>query len=346
MKKFAFLVHPRISLKEDMGKVNPVFYALPETFLKKIIPLFPPVVGGEIKFAGSDETKGWVIWVTLSAEQMLSLPREKVFKKIFDAAMLAKKLGAEIIGLGELTSPLTHGGIDLVGKLDGMSITTGNSLTAATVIESVKNIAQIKKIDLQKEKIAIVGAAGSIGRGVAAFFIRIGQSLILVERANKISELSAHLSLSKDSRVELSSEISRIKEAKIIIVVTSSTESLIKSEYLRKDAIIYDITQPKNTSPEVLKERPDVTLVDGGIIDTPRIDYGVSIGLKKHQAYACLAETVIFGMESIGENYVGFTKDETISRMTELYNKHREDFTVNIQQSFGRDLDDDLKLQR
>lgn len=329
-----------------MGKVNPIFYLMPEWFLEKIIPMFGPVVGGEIKFTDSRETIGWVIWVTLSAKQMMTFPRDKVFKKIYDSALLAKKMGAEIVGLGELTSPLTHGGIDLENKLGSIAVTTGNSLTAATVIKSIMDIAKIEKINLEKEKIAIVGAGGSIGRGVSSFFIRNNQSLILVDKAEKIEELSRNLPLLPNGKTELYSEISKINDAKIIIVATSSTDSLIKQEYLGRDAIIYDITQPKNTSPKILEQRPDVKIIDGGIINTPRIDYGVSIGLKKNQAYACLAETVICAMEDVNENYVGFTKDETIAKMMELHGKHEHDFLMNIRQSFGRELDENLKLQK
>jgi predicted amino acid dehydrogenase len=346
MKKVAFLVHPRGSLKEDMGKVNPIFYLFPESFLKKIIPLFPPVVGGKIKFMDSGEAAGWIIWVTLSAEQMMTFPKAAVFKKILDAAKLAKKMGAEIIGLGELTSPLTHGGIDLFGKLDGVVVTTGNSLTAAMVIKSVQSIAKIKKMNLSSEIMAIVGAGGSIGRGVASFFIRDKQPLILIDKENKLLELKNILPLPGDGTVVFSSDISKIKEAKIVIVATSSTESLIKPEYLGNNSVVYDITQPKNTSPEILRERPDVTIVDGGIIDTPRIDYGVDIGLKKNQAYACLAETMICGMEEVDENYTGFAGDETISKMMEFYARHRQDFIININQSFGQDLDENLELRK
>jgi len=78
MKKFAFLIHPRASLKEDMGKVFFLFKLLPEMFLEWMVKHLDPMLRGKVIFSGSKEIAGWIVVVPLSARQFFSLPREFV----------------------------------------------------------------------------------------------------------------------------------------------------------------------------------------------------------------------------------------------------------------------------
>ncbi|PIP22788.1 MAG: shikimate dehydrogenase [Candidatus Nealsonbacteria bacterium CG23_combo_of_CG06-09_8_20_14_all_39_17] len=336
MKKFAFLIHPRASLREDMGKVFPLFKFLPEKFLEWMVKCLNPMARGKIIFSGSKEVAGWIIVVPLSARQFFSLPRDFVVKKIIKAVEMAKKMGVEVVGLGELTSPVTHGGENLKAKIDGVAITTGNSLTAAIAVKVIEKINNIRSLDIVKEKIAIIGAGGSVGKGASFLLAQKGASLILVEKEEKIEALKKIFSSYANVRVE--KDISFIKEAEIVVVTTSSTEQIIKSDYLKQGAIVYDITQPRNTSPDILTERKDVTIIDGGVIDTPKIDYGMNIGLKKNQAYACLVETMICAMEGDGESHTGYTTPESARKMFSLMGKYQDYFKINISQSFGKSL--------
>ena len=342
IKKFAFLVHPRISAREDMGKVFYPFYFVPETILQKMIPHFNPIVGGRVKLLDKKEIIGWIIWIPLLGKQFYSLPKDFVFKKIINAIEMSIELGAEIVGLGEFVSSITHGGEDLIGKVNDILITNGNSLTAGVISKAIEKISEIKIINLMNEKIAIVGAGGSVGRGVSLLLAEKGIPLILIEKAEKVDELKKFFS--PFNNVFIKNEISSIKDAKIIVVTTSATVQIIKPEYLKEGAVIYDITQPRNTSPDILKERKDVIIIDGGILNTPTIDYGVDIGLRKHQAYACLVETMICALEGIEENYVGYTRIETIKKMLDLMEKYQNYFKLNIFQSFGKPLNNKLEF--
>ena len=341
MRRFAFLVHPRSSAREDMGKVFFPFYFVPEKILQKFIPFLNPIVGGKVVFPKNKEIKGWIIWVPLLGKQIFAFPKEFVLRKIIKAIEVAKKLGVKWIGLGEFISCITRGGKDLIGRVDGVFIDNGKFLTATSIVKAIKKISEIKKIDLLKEKIAIVGAGGSIGKGVALYFAEKNYPLILIDKSRKIKAMEEIFSRFKN--VILKSEISQIKPAKIVIVATSSTENLIKAEDLGRETIVYDITQPRNTSPEILKKRKDVTIVDGGIFDTPLIDYGVNIGLKKHQAYACLAETIILTLEGKERHFLQEATPENIKEGLELLEKYKDYFKLNIFQSFGKPLNENLK---
>ncbi|MCM8819979.1 MAG: hypothetical protein NC925_04195, partial [Candidatus Omnitrophica bacterium] len=86
-----------------------------------------------------------------------------------------------------------------------------------------------------------------------------------------------------------------------------------------------------------------ITVIDGGIIDTPMFDYGMDIGLKKHQAYACLTETIICALENLSEHFVGYPKLDTVEKMLSLFDKYQNYFKLNIFQSFGKPLNEKLE---
>jgi predicted amino acid dehydrogenase len=342
MKKFAFLVHPRISAREDMGKVFFPFYFFPERILQGLTPFLNPVARGKVCFKNNKEIIGWIIVIPLLAKQILYFPRDLVFKKILKGIELAKRLGVEIVGLGEFIASVTQGGKDLVRKVEGITIINGKSLTAGVSFKAIEEISKIKDINLKKERVAIIGAGGSIGRGISFLFLEKNIPLILIDKTKKIEDLKKSFNSFNDC--EISDQISLIKEARIVIVATSSVDQIIKPDYLKKEAIIYDLTQPRNTSPNILKERKDVIIIDGGIIDTPCIDYGMDIGLKKNQAYACLAETIICALEDIKEDYVGHATSESAKKMLNLMEKYQDYFKLNIFQSFGKPLNNNLEF--
>ncbi len=344
MNKFAFLVHPRHSAREDMGKVSPFFLLFPEFILKKIITFLGPIKAGRVKFENNKtELIGWIVWIPLLGEQILTLPKKIVIVRLVKAIKMMKDLGAKVIGLGEFTASVTHGGRDLVGLVEGVSITSGNSLTTGVVFRAVEKIIEIKKINTAEAQVAIVGAAGSIGQGVAELLIQRGLNVLLVDRPQKSKKLEKRFFSYPKVRIE--TDTASIKYADISVIATSSMDQLIRADHLKQNAIIYDITQPRNTSPELLKKRPDATIIDGGIVNVPSIDFGVNIGLKRHQAYACLAETMLLAMDENKNNYVGFTTPELARKMLKLMDKYSDQFKIDIYHSFGKKLNGNLILR-
>ncbi|MEM7050923.1 MAG: aminotransferase class III-fold pyridoxal phosphate-dependent enzyme [Acidobacteriota bacterium] len=89
-----------------------------------------------------------------------------------------------------------------------------------------------------------------------------------------------------------------VAEADVVVTATSTVEKLVKAELLKTDAIVCDISTPSNVGPEVKEQRPDVMVVDGGIVRLPGDSrLGFNASLKKGQAYACMAETMMLALE-------------------------------------------------
>ncbi len=87
------------------------------------------------------------------------------------------------------------------------------------------------------------------------------------------------------------------READALLMVTSATGALLEPEDIRPDAIICDVSRPHNIGPELRAARPDVQVIDGGIIAIPgQPDIGC-FGLPIGHAYACMAETMTLALD-------------------------------------------------
>ncbi len=82
-----------------------------------------------------------------------------------------------------------------------------------------------------------------------------------------------------------------------MVLLTASADTLLGPEHLAPGAIVLDATQPRNTAPALAAARPDVLVVDGGIVSIPSLRLvGGDIGLPDGRSYACFAETAILAL--------------------------------------------------
>src|SRR5262249_27240469 len=54
--------------------------------------------------------------------------------------------------------------------------------------------------------------------------------------------------------------------ADVVICATSTTERLVRPERLRRGAVVCDVSRPSNVGAEVRSKRPDVLVLDGGVV--------------------------------------------------------------------------------
>jgi len=97
---------------------------------------------------------------------------------------------------------------------------------------------------------------------------------------------------------------------------------LLGPEHLKKNAIIYDIAQPINVSPEVCEKRKDILRVDGCYIKLPEIDLGINMGPPKGVTFSCLAETTLQALENDNDHHVGEISIEHVYKTMFWAQKH------------------------
>jgi predicted amino acid dehydrogenase len=341
-KKFAFIIHPRNV--SDASRKYSLMRFLPSPLINLICRFSPPLIASQITGLKSLNTgepiEGWLLICPLTARQLLN-NREIAKKRIKETVALAEKLGVKMVGIGALIASVTSAGKDLVNNLK-IGITHGRALTVGISLEGIKEIAKIKNINLEEITVGIVGAAGTIGEAMAKLLIEEKvKNFILVAKSNDfkyLTQLKEEMKkLNPLLSIEISTSIHFIKKAELVIVATSSPEILIKSEDLKYGAIVYDVTQPQNISPEIIKERKDLLIIDGGIVKTPGINYHFNFGLPPETAFACLAETLILAAEKrYNSRLVGEVKSENVKEIIEIAKKYN--FTHAPFTSFGKPI--------
>ena len=148
--------------------------------------------------------------------------------------------------------------------------------------------------------------------------------------------------LEQDGVIKLTQDTVRaLRHAHVVVTATSATGTLIQSQQLRYGAIVCDLSRPANVSSEVAAERPDVLVIDGGVIAVPgRPELG-RFGLDNGLSYACMAETMLLALDGHLE-HTSLGTDLTPEGLRFLGSLARQHgFHVAQLRSFGRLLDDD-----
>lgn len=195
--RYAFIIH--YPGPEDMVASNPSFERFSRDELYRLMEwessLPEPGICCHLPALRSQTGKlveGWLIGVPYGGRQIMNSPRGEVIDSIIQAVEMAKRLGAQVVGLGALTSVVTRGGRDVQGR--GIAVTSGNSLTTVMALEALYEGARRMGIDLNRARAAVVGATGSIGRAC---------SLLLSEEVCQITLLgNPRARLSSQRRIE------------------------------------------------------------------------------------------------------------------------------------------------
>lgn len=314
MEKFAFIIHP-INAKRDVARKYPIAKYLPESWVEwgmsKKSPMMVSHITG-IKSKTGVEAEGWFVGCPLTPRQMLELPIEFVWKRIIGAAKIAEDLGAKIIGLGAFTSVVGDGGIT-VSKNVNIAVTTGNSYTIATSIQGARKAAKLMDIDLKNASVAVVGATGSIGKTCAEIMARDVAHVSLVgRRLEPLQEFAEELRSKSSTQIGVSTEVEQgIRDADIVITVSSAVDAIIEPSFIKSGAIVCDVARPRDVSVRVVKERNDVLVIEGGVVAVPGdVDFHFSFGFPPKTAYACMSETMMLALDG---RYESFTLGKEVS---------------------------------
>ena len=333
MDSFAFIIHP-VDPKRDVSRKFPFLgRVLSEKQIDFFSTFFPPVYISEIEGIKSEATgkeiKGWFIACPYTPRRMMQLPERTVYNKIIQTGRMAEKLGANILGLGAFTSVVGDAGKTIANALD-IPVTTGDSYTVMIAVQAIRDAAKVMDIKMADATVAVVGATGSIGRVCAELIAAEAAQTVLIARDEKkleglrdrlkVKARSAVLTGGAVSKGELciSTKMDVLKEAQLILTVTSSIHDIIYPEHLQPGSVVCDVARPRDVSAMVAAVRDDILVIDGGMVDVPGpVNFNFNFGFPEGKAYACMAETIALALEGRFEDYtVG--KEITLERVQEI----------------------------
>jgi predicted amino acid dehydrogenase len=343
MDSFAFIIHP-IDPKRDVSRKYPFLgKVLTEKQIDFFSTFFPPVYISEIEGitskATGKEIKGWFLACPYTPRRMMQLPERTVYRKIIQTGLAAEKLGADILGLGAFTSVVGDAGVTIANTLD-IPVTTGDSYTVMMAVQAIREAAQVMDIKMADATVAVVGATGSIGRVCAELLAGEAARVLLIARdEKKLEVLRDRLNVHARSELVVSTKMDVLKEAQLILTVTSAVHDVIRPEHLQPGSVVCDVARPRDVSAMVAAVRDDILVIDGGMVDVPGpVDFHFNFGFPEGKAYACMAETIALALEGRFEDYtVG--KEITLGRVQEITAiAERHGFRMSGFRSFEREV--------
>ena len=348
---FAFIIHP-IQIKKDVARKFPLLgKILTEPQINFFSRFFPPVYLSEVEGIRSASTgrelRGWLIACPFTPPTMMSLPVETVYKKIVACGHMAEELGAKILGLGAYTSVVGDAGKTIADRLD-IPVTTGDSYTVTMAVEALREAARVMELPMREATVAVVGATGAIGKTCTQLLAGESAQLVLVGRQLEPLEDLRDQCISLGAQVSISTEISSIYEADLILAVTSAVHAVIEPQHLKPGAVVCDVARPRDVSRRVAAERDDVLVIEGGMVEVPGTpDFHFDFGFPPRKAYACMAETMALALEGRYEDYT-IGKDISVAKAHEIGEiSARHGFKLSGFRSFEQPVtDEQIELVR
>lgn len=394
--RFAFLLHPLtvrnyVDMDSSLGLLSD---GQMTKLAACVADNFDPFVIGDAQIISDTGRKayGEFIIVPRTAEELVRMPYQDSLAEIRAAAKVAQARGAKLIGLGAYTSIVTRSGLYLKnGELP--ALTTGNSYTVIAGKQSISSVLNQRDVNLSDTCVAVLGAAGSIGRAMSLLLAKdVGRLLLIgnpahpAESRNRLLQVAGEIlrslwelrlqgaefsfnslaetiftavsprhshTMTTNDWAQLAEEVEDklgvlratsdkqlwLPDADVLVTATSAVNELLTPDDLKERAIICDISRPSNVSQAIKAERPDVLVLDGGVVRLPaNSQLGFNIDLGEGLVYACMAETMMLALEHHYEDTsLGFELDlRRIAEMERLAALHG--FKVAVDQSGVKEL--------
>ncbi|HEX7536719.1 MAG TPA: dehydrogenase [Dermatophilaceae bacterium] len=332
--RFAFVIHPLsqkfFEVVEPLATITKVAPPVVVDAIEKAMAYAPPFtyshVTGIVSPTGA-EAEGWLISVGGTPKELMAHSPEFTYARLLAAAETAKKLGAQVMGLGAFTKVVGDAGVT-VAKQSVLPITTGNSYSASGALWAAHEAIQqlgLTELDEQgriKGKVMVVGASGAIGSVCARLLALSSDELWLVSPESAKLLALKHDIERGNPRAEVhvaATPNDHLSDMDLIVTATSGAgKRILDIMEVKPGCVITDVARPLDLSAEDVAKRPDVLVVESGEIKLPGDVKMKNIGLPPGVAYACLAETVVLALEG---RYETFTVGRNIEweKVKEIY---------------------------
>lgn len=317
--RFAFVIHPLSQQYFKNAKPLDMVakYSPPVVMdtVEKVMAYAPPFVYSHVKGIKSPtgvEAEGWLITVGGTPKEIMAHSPEFTYRRLLAAAKLAKRMGAQIMGLGAFTKVVGDAGIT-VAKRAPLPITTGNSYSASGALWAAADatrrlgLVNINKTGKVHGKAMVVGATGAIGSVCARLLAKAVDEVYMVapETAKLLAMKETILKETPEAKVHLSTHADKdLSEMDMIVTATSGAgKKILDIMKVKPGCVITDVARPLDIPASDVAKRPDVLVIESGEIELPGNVEMKNIGLPNNVAYACLAETIVLALEGRFENF-------------------------------------------
>jgi predicted amino acid dehydrogenase len=326
--------------------LEPFSDAQVEQFRKRMASITKPFPLDKLVVRRPDGSfaEGELIMLPNLPSELLALSGKEAVDLVQSAVDLGVARGARVVGLGGFSSIISYGG-NALEQRPGVTVTSGNSLTTWAALRSVEAAWAQRGLAMADCTIAIVGANGAIGHALSLLFAERAGELILVGNprnpeaslrklrrvgkdcrqhvaslaaggreftpgslAAEIASRQASENASElEARVTLTTDLDQqLPRAHIVLTATKAVLPFIAARHLREGALVCDVSRPFNVAPEVVRRRPDLRLVSGGLVKAPDssiLGYIEERGRPK-VLMSCAAETIMLALSGYQSSHL------------------------------------------
>lgn len=267
--------------------------------------------------------------------------RQKVMEMTDHAA---NELGADVIGLGSLTTSITRSGLAVAEYIDSrgykLRATHGDTGSVMAITECI-GAAAVRLEDT----VAVVGAYGVIGTALSRYLARKGHRLIIHGRKpDELFRLLAKIKADGSDQPMMTGDIRHLSTADCIVTVTSSTDALLTPGMLKKGAVAIDPSVPANVADDPAWRAPEhdnIVISNASQVRLPGVNVQSAM-FGTHDdpdgcatSYACFAETLLQAAVIGREHHVGDIDLCYVEKVRSLY--EMAGFNHAILRMFGQD---------
>ena len=277
INRFAFVIHPLNVKFIHKHRLLGWTRFLPDSLIEAIAAWIPPLylarITGGVSPVTGQRIEGYLYTLGATPRQMMRHGERFTYLRLNQAARMAERRGARIMGLGAFTSVVGDAGITVAHEAD-IAITSGNSLTVAATLEAAKQaVLKMGAQDLTKGKAMVIGATGSIGSVCARLLAQAISDVALVSiEPEKLIDLKRRIQEeTPGSLVRIGTKADELlPECDLIVTATSAFgQRILDITRCKPGAVICDVARPADISPAEAKLRPDVLVIESGEILKP-----------------------------------------------------------------------------
>ncbi len=300
--RFAFVIHPLsqeyFRSVEPLGTIAKVAPAVVMDVVEKALAYAPPFTYSHVTGITSPtgaEAEGWLITVGGTPKELMAHSPEFTYGRLLAAAETARKLGAQVMGLGAFTKVVGDAGVT-VAKRAPLPITTGNSYSASGALWAAHEallqlgLAETDDRGRIKGKAMVVGATGAIGSVCARLLALSSDELWLVSpESAKLLALKHDIERSTPrAQVHVAATPNEhLPDMDLVVTATSGAgKRVLDIMAVKPGCVITDVARPLDLSADDVAKRPDVLVIESGEIQLPGDVKMRNIGLPPGVAYA------------------------------------------------------------
>jgi acetylornithine/succinyldiaminopimelate/putrescine aminotransferase/predicted amino acid dehydrogenase len=144
----------------------------------------------------------------------------------------------------------------------------------------------------------------------------LGAALLALPGSHELMGLDTHelgarlfqlqRALGPEAPIRIATDPRALLACNLVFCASNAARPLLLPEHVAAGpVIVVDVAAPGDVHPALLHERPQATLLKGGIVRLPldqhlRVD---GMNLRQGEVYGCLAETLMLGLAGIGDNF-------------------------------------------